>query len=114
MKKTEIEFGDRDALITGKERALAVSAASGADLQGLGGGGCALSRGDVEAVADIPVILDVGILDPEPLDIGLGGVEVGRFGADALAPAAPERVERLGIRVRGDLEIPAAEGFTAR
>jgi hypothetical protein len=34
MKKTEIEFGDRDALITGKERALAVSAASGADLQG--------------------------------------------------------------------------------
>jgi hypothetical protein len=34
MKKTEIEFEDRDALITGKERALAVISASGADLRG--------------------------------------------------------------------------------
>jgi hypothetical protein len=34
MKKTEIEFEDRNALITGKERALAAISASGADLQG--------------------------------------------------------------------------------
>lgn len=34
MKKAEIEFEDRDVLISGKERALTVSAASGADLQG--------------------------------------------------------------------------------
>ena len=33
MKKAEIEFEDRNVLITGKERALTVSA-SGADLQG--------------------------------------------------------------------------------
>ena len=34
MKKAEIEFEDRNVLITRKERALAVSSASGADLQG--------------------------------------------------------------------------------
>ena len=34
MKKAEIEFEDRDVLITDKERALTVRAASGADLQG--------------------------------------------------------------------------------
>ena len=34
MKKAEIEFEDRNVLITGKERALTVSGASGADLQG--------------------------------------------------------------------------------
>jgi hypothetical protein len=33
MKKAEIEFEDRNVLITGKERALTVSGASGADLQ---------------------------------------------------------------------------------
>ena len=34
MKKAEIEFEDCNVPITGKERALTVSAASGADLQG--------------------------------------------------------------------------------
>ena len=34
MKKGQIESEDRNVLITGKERALTVSAASGADLQG--------------------------------------------------------------------------------
>ena len=34
MKKDEIEFEDRNVPITGKERALTVSSASGADLQG--------------------------------------------------------------------------------
>jgi hypothetical protein len=34
MKKAEIEFEDRDVLNTGKELALTVGGASGADLQG--------------------------------------------------------------------------------
>jgi hypothetical protein len=34
MKKAEIEFEDRNVRITGKERALTVGGASGADLQG--------------------------------------------------------------------------------
>ena len=34
MKKAEIKFEDRNVLNTGKELALTVSAASGADLQG--------------------------------------------------------------------------------
>ena len=34
MKKPEIEFDGREVLISGKERALTASSASGADLQG--------------------------------------------------------------------------------
>lgn len=34
MKKAEIEFEDRNVLVTGNERALTVGSASGADLQG--------------------------------------------------------------------------------
>src|SRR5439155_17274071 len=49
------------------------------------------ARGHMETVAHVPVDLDIGVVDPEILDVFLGGSDILALGGHHFCPAAKER-----------------------